>query len=162
MKIQIKSTNGDLIFVHNELNNTIKKTLEKAVSVYAYLGGANLGDANLGGAKNIPQLYINTCSQQMLYIFTQLKHELPRLRKKIVDGQIEGTQYEGDCCCLIGTLGGGNDECINTVVASMKYYDKGLHNPAEQWFYQIREGDTPENSLFARHALKLIDEVLKQ
>ena len=115
--------------------------------------------AYLKGAKNIPQSYINICSRDMLFIFQALKKELPYLREKIVKGQVDGTQYEGECACLIGTLAnsdGGVDKVCNTI----PYYEKGLHNPAEQWFWQIKIGDTPKNNFFAEHALALIDEVL--
>ncbi len=97
----------------------------------------------------------------MLFIFQALKSELPFLREKLIKGEVNGTQYEGDCACLIGTLGnanGGVDKVCNVI----PYYERGLHNPGEQWFWQIREGDTPENNFFADHALKLIDKVLEK
>jgi hypothetical protein len=49
---------------------------------------------------------------------------------------------------------------VNRVVEAIPYYEKGLHNYGEQWFWQIRQGNTPENSFFAAHALTLIDQVL--
>ena len=49
-KIEIKKINGNLIFSHNQEDNTVKKTLEKAVSSDANLIGANLIGANLSGA----------------------------------------------------------------------------------------------------------------
>jgi len=41
------------------------------------------------------------------------------------------------------------------------FYDKGTHNPGEAWFLNIYKGDTPKNNAFAKHAVKLIDMVLK-
>ena len=49
-KIKIESIFGKLLFEHEAEDNTIKKTLEEAVKSGAYLGDANLRDANLGGA----------------------------------------------------------------------------------------------------------------
>lgn len=48
-KIKIESIFGKLLFEHEAENNTIKKTLEEAVKSGAYLGGADLLGANLGG-----------------------------------------------------------------------------------------------------------------
>ena len=59
IKIEIKSwLNGSVLFEYESNDNTIKQTLEKAVSKNANLGGANLRNAdlwgaNLRGAKNI-------------------------------------------------------------------------------------------------------------
>jgi hypothetical protein len=134
----------------------------------AYLEGANLEGANLRGAdlrganeKTLPESYINQCSRDMLYVFEHARNELPYLREKLVSGHVNGTQYEGECACLLGSLGKGNITCVRKVVKAIPYYDMGLHNFSEQWFYNIKSGDTPETNFFAKHALKLIDEVLK-
>jgi uncharacterized protein YjbI with pentapeptide repeats len=51
MLIEIKhGFTGEVLFSHDCENNSITVTLEAAISVNAYLGGANLGGANLGGA----------------------------------------------------------------------------------------------------------------
>jgi len=89
-----------------------------------------------------------------------LRSELLFLRDKLVQGAVDGTEYEGPCGCLIGTLGHGTSEGVDRVVSAIPYYVKGLHNYGEQWFWQIRQGDTPENSFFAAHALALIDRVI--
>jgi len=129
----------------------------------AVLRGTVLRGTVLRGAKieNISDLgdFTNQCSRDMLFVFEHLKAELPFLRDKLVKGGVNGTQYEGDCACLIGTLANA-DGGIAKVCGAIPYYEKGLQNYCEQWFWQIREGDTPENNLYAAHALKLIDEVL--
>ncbi len=125
------------------------------------LSGVNLSGVNLSGVKDIPQSYINTCSRDMLYIFHTLKTELPQLREKLVKGEINGSQYEGSCACLIGSLANiKNTNPKDFCKSLLPYYNMGLHNPGEQWFYQIHSGDTPKNNFFAKHAVKLIDEVL--
>jgi len=99
----------------------------------------------------------------MLYIFHTLKAELPQLREKLMKGKINGSQYNGSCACLIGSLANIKDIKPKAFCKSLlPYYDMGLHNPGEQWFYQIHSGDTPKNNFFAKHAVKLIDEVLNQ
>ena len=176
IKIQIKSLVGNVLFELNKEDNTLARTLEQAVKESANLWGAdlwgadlwganlesaNLWGANLRGAKEIPQSYINICSRDMLFIFQSLKKELPFLRKALIEGRVNGSQYEGECACLIGTLANA-DGGLDKVCGAIPFYEMGLHNPGEQWFYQIREGDKPENSFFAKHALTLIDKVLKK
>jgi uncharacterized protein YjbI with pentapeptide repeats len=228
LKIEIKTFGGSVLFQYEVEDNTVKRTLERAVSERAdlrgayltgadltganleganltganlrgaYLTGANLEGANLTGAyltgadltganleganleganltgaylrgadltganlKNLPQSWINECSRDMLFIFKCLKPELPFLREKLVAGEVEGDLYEGECACLIGTLANANGG-IEEVCKAIPFYEKGTHNPGEQWFLQIHKGDTPKNNEFAKHVLKLIDMVLKE
>jgi hypothetical protein len=138
--------------------------IEAAVKSRADLFGADLSGANLSGATNIdnlPQEWVRQCSRDMLFVFLHTKVELPYLRQALIDGKVNGTQYEGDCSCLIGTLGKA-DGGLDKLCEMIPYYQRGLHNHSEQWFWQIREGDTPETSIFSAHALKLIDEVNPQ
>ena len=51
MKIEIKNTEGKVIFSHDCEDNTIKLTVEEAVRAKVNLTGANLTWANLAGAK---------------------------------------------------------------------------------------------------------------
>jgi uncharacterized protein YjbI with pentapeptide repeats len=49
-KIEIKNIDGDVIFTHEEEDNSIRKTLELAVINGVSLIGADLSNANLKGA----------------------------------------------------------------------------------------------------------------
>jgi hypothetical protein len=183
-KIEIRSIFGSVLFEFAAKDNTIAKTVAEAIRKganlsyadlrsadlsyadlrsadlsYANLSYADLRYADLRSAKNLPLWWTNQCSRDMLFIFQALKAELPYLRERLVSGQIDGTQYEGECACLIGSLGKA-DGGVENVCKTIPYYDKGLHNLGEQWFFQIRPGDTPEKSEFAKHALKLIDSVI--
>ena len=154
IKIEIKSwLNGSVLFEFEKENNTIKDTV-----VEANLHGADLRGANL---EKLPEDYINQCSRDILFIFSCLKSEVPFLREKLIKGEIEGTQYEGDCACLIGSLANA-DGGIEKVCEAIPFYKKGTHNPGEAFFLNIHKGDTPENNSFAKHALKLIDMFLKK
>ena len=167
IKIEIKSFGGSILFTYNSEENTLKKTLQKAVNEGADLEGADLRGAYLEGAYlrgmdlyKLPVSYVNQCSRDMLFIFQSLKGELKGLRKALVEGRVDGTQYEGDCACLIGTLG-NVDGGIDKVCEVIPFYDKGLHNLGEQWFFNIHEGDTPKDNQFSKHAVMLIDSILK-
>jgi hypothetical protein len=126
----------------------------------ANLRGANLRDANLRGANlyKLPKDFIYQCSRDILFILQSLKKETPYLKKMLIEGKVSGTQYEGECACLIGTLANG-DGGLQKVCESIPFYEKGTHNMGETWFLNIREGDTPETNEFSAHVLKLIEMV---
>jgi hypothetical protein len=138
-----------------------KETIKEAVEE-KNKRDANLRDADLYGADlaKLPTDYINQCSRDMLFIFQCLKPELAEFRKKLIAGEIDGTQYEGDCACLIGTMG-KLDGGISKVCKTISFYEKGTHNGGEAWFLNIHKNDTPENNEFSKHALLLVDQVLK-
>ena len=160
MKFEIKHRwNGEILFKIE--TDSWKLAVEAAIKAKA-----DLRSADLRSAKNIPQSYINICSRDMLFVFEHLKSELPFLRKALIDGKVNGTQYAGDCACLIGTLAKAKnittlDDIEKKICPLIPFYDMGLHNPGEQWFWQIREGDTPDKSFFAKHAVELIDSIVK-
>ena len=125
------------------------------------LQGANLRGANLRGTdlKNLPQDFINQCSRDILFILGCLKSEVPALRKMLVEGKVDGTQYEGECACLLGSLANA-DGGMEKVCAAIPFYEKGTHNMGETFFLNIRKGDTPETNSFAKHAVMLCDMVV--
>jgi hypothetical protein len=132
----------------------------------ANLRGANLRGANLYGAdlygadlKNLPQDFINQCSRDILFILACLKNEVPSLRKMLIEGKVDGSQYEGECAGLIGSLANA-DGGMEKVCSAIPFYEKGTHNYGEMWFLNIRKGDTPETNEFSKHAVMLCDMVV--
>ena len=127
----------------------------------ANLHGADLHGANLYGAdlEKLPTDYINQCSRDILFILHCLKSEVPALKEALIAGKVDGSQYEGECACLVGTLGktvGG----VTKVCETIPFYEKGTHNYGEMFFINIKKGDTPETNQFSAHAVKLCDMVL--
>jgi hypothetical protein len=128
----------------------MRAELEGAYLTCAYLEGANLMGAYLRGATGWEQTeWARQAKQQLRYVLSYSQSDAPALIQKIKAGKIDGTQYEGDCCGLIGSL--GNDQAV----VKIPDYAKGLHNLSEQLFFQIRKGDTPENSAFSKLALEV-------
>ena len=133
--------------------------LRSADLQYADLRYADLQYADLRSAKNWQDTeWANQAKQNILFILSHLKSEVPWLRQALIDGKINGMQYEWECCCLIGTI--SKKKGIYEVCNTIPFYTKWLHNPAEQFFYQIRESDTPKNSEFSKMAVELCDMVL--
>ena len=139
--------------------NLIGANLRWANLYEADLCEANLCEADLRWSKNIEKTeWFNQCKQNILYIISHLPREVQGLRDKLINWKINGTKYEWDCCCLVGTLWKSNwlDEVCNII----PFYTKWPHNLWEQFFLQIREWDTPENSIFAKTAVELCDMIL--
>lgn len=96
----------------------------------AYLGGADLRGANLGGA------YLRSFKADFWMTLTQNRNEVPGLVAALREGRINGSQYEGECACLIGTI-------ANVRGCDYTQLDHSVSHPAEQWFMQIKPGDKP-------------------
>ena len=149
MKIQIKSIFWNLLFEYEGENNDTRETLRRADLRWADLRRAK-------GWENIEWTLL--CKRDILFILQNLKSEVPNLRQAIIDWKIDGTQYQGECACLVGTL--WKVKWVDKACEYIPFYRKWLHNFGEQFFYQIRQGDTPETSLFSKIAVELCDMVL--
>ena len=171
IKVEIKHwMTGAVLFEFEKENNTVKDTVVEANLRGADLRGADLRGANLRGADlysanlygadlyKLPVDFINQCSRDILFILSCLKNEVPYLKKMLIEGKVDGSQYEGDCACLIGTLANG-DGGLEKVCKTIPFYEKGMQNMGETFFLNIRKGDTPENNEFSAHVMKLIEMV---
>jgi len=69
-------------------------------------------------------------------------------------GQVDGSTYEGDCACLVGTIANATKTPYKQLV-SIK---PDSYRPIERFFYAINKGDTPEDSQFSKLALEWIEE----
>ncbi len=197
VKIQIKSIGGSVLFEYECVDNTIKKTVEKAISSSADLSYANLSSADLSYAdlssadlsyadlryadlssadlssanlryadlryaKNWQDSWwVIQCKQNILFILSYLPKEVEGLKKSLEEGKVDGSQYEGECACLVGTLG-NYDGGVDKVCSAIPFYTKGLENFGEQLFWQIKKGDTPKTNEFSKIAVELCDMAIKR
>lgn len=123
MKIKIKNTCGEIIWEGQ--SSSVKEAIKMASS-----SGADLSEANLDGIKS-----------DFLEIIKELKPEIPYLYKALIDGKIDGSTYEGECACLVGTLANAKDERFDNLCVK-----PDSSRPAERFFLAIGKGDTPENN----------------
>jgi uncharacterized protein YjbI with pentapeptide repeats len=98
----------------------------------ADLSGANLRDANLSDA-NLHGANLKSFKADLWATLTMARHEVPALIAALRAGRVDGSQYEGACACLVGTL-------ENAGATGLPHNSS---DPAEQWFLMIREGDKP-------------------
>ena len=120
---------------------------------WAIKSAQNLSRADLYGA--------DLSDEQLLFfrddiwaVMSGAALEAEGLRQAIADGKINGSVYEGECACLVGTI---------AKVAGKHYQDLPLikpntSRPAEQFFMFIREGDKPDTSRWSKLALEWVDQ----
>jgi hypothetical protein len=175
-KITLKTIFGDVLWESSKetVTEAVKEKYARDANLRdANLRDANLRDANLRGADlrgadlrgadlwQLPRDFINQASRDILFILSCLKSEVPALKKMLIEGKVDGTQYEGDCACLIGSLANA-DGGMKKVCETIPFYEKGLHNLGENFFLAIHKGDTPETNQFSAHAVKLCEMVEKK
>ena len=99
--------------------------------------GANLDGANLDGASLRP------IKADLFLILTSARAEAPGLLAALRAGRIDGSVYEGECACLVGTI-------ANIRHVPVESLERDAARPAERWFLGIRKGDTPATNPVAK------------
>ena len=103
----------------------------------ANLSGANLSGADLLGADllgaDLRDADLRPIKADFFMILAMGHTEVPHLIKALREGRVDGSTYEGECACLVGTLENGGASGIPHQASS----------PAEQWFAPIRKGTKP-------------------
>ena len=147
-----------------------KADLSKADLSGANLSGANLSKANLSKADlswanlswaDLSKANLSVIKADMFYVLLNSLPELKFLKQNIIDGNIDGSTYEGECACLSGTLIKGakitNGKQAKEVIK--KIMDcRDSSRPIERFFLGIKIGDKPKNSQFSKLALEWIEE----
>ena len=82
--------------------------------------------------------------------------EVAGLLAALKAGDVDGSTYEGECACLVGTIANVRGCDFKSLPGLVPNGDR----PAEKWFLAIREGDTPRNSQVCAIAAKWVEEWL--
>ncbi len=185
--IEIKTIFGNVIFSHEKEDNTIKDTVEayikkeldsgkwradltRANLTYANLTRANLTYANLTYANltyanltradltdaNLTRADLTVFKNDIWAVLIR-SNEVAYLKKALIEGKVDGSVYEGDCCCLVGTIANSKG-CSYKESALMNGLIPDSSRPAERWFLQIGKGMTPETSGVVKLTLEWISE----
>ena len=108
------------------------------------LSDSNLSDSNLSDS-NLSDSDLSGIKDDFLKKIELLAPETPGLYKAILDGHIDGSCYEGECACFVGTyanLKGVKPQAL----ADLCGLQMDSSSPVEKWFMGIAKGDTPENN----------------
>jgi alkylated DNA nucleotide flippase Atl1 len=82
--------------------------------------------------------------------------EVPALIAALKAGKVEGSTYEGECACLVGTLANARD--VN--YRQIESLSPNASRPIERFFMSIGQGDTPDTNQFSKLALEWSEEWL--
>ena len=85
------------------------------------------------------------------------KNEVAGLKEALLKGNIDGSAYEGNCCCFVGTLA----KVAGCNYKNLEGITPNSHSPVEKWFMGISAGDTPENNELSKLTVEWIDEFIK-
>ena len=129
--------------------------LEEVNLTGADLEGANLLRVNLRGVDlegvDLEGANLEPIKLDMFKILKKTIPEIPMLEKAILEGKIDGSTYEGECACLVGTIeksGRFGEKCDM----------RDILRPIERFFMGIDKGDTPENNPVSKIVLGWIHE----
>ncbi len=129
---------------------------KRAVNAYycADLSDADLRDANLRGA-DLSGANLRGAKADFVMKCLQLPKEITGLREALISGKIDGSCYEGECCCFVGTM--------EKLAVSDKItcpIQRIADSPIERLFVAIKAGDTPETNQVSAIVVGWIDELL--
>jgi hypothetical protein len=127
-----------------------RANLTMADMIRTNLTGANLRDATMTREALI-DANLDLIKSDLFRVLTQAGPEIPALRRALTEGQVDGSVYEGDCSCLVGTI---------AKAKGCDYRDlpHDSASPAERFFTAISPGDTPDTNPVSRIVLAWIDE----
>ena len=162
MKIEIKHRwNGSVLFSFE--TDTIKLAVEAAVKQGADLKGAYLKGAYLEGAylegaylkgADLKGAYLEGPKEDFWKVLDSAPAEVAGLRQAMMEGRIHGSQYDGECACLVGTIANVKGCSYKSIPA----LEPNSERPSERWFLMFRPGHTPENHGGMKVTLKWLDE----
>ena len=119
------------------------------------LRGANLRDADLRDA-DLRDANLRAIRDDFWAVLSSAPREVPGLIAALKKGRVNGSTYQGECSCLVGTLANVRG-CSYNQIPSLK---PNAYRPAEKWFLGIRQGHTPENNTFSKLAVEWAEEWL--
>jgi uncharacterized protein YjbI with pentapeptide repeats len=126
--------------------NLIEANLSGADLIRANLSGANLIRANLIRANlsraDLSRADLSDIKADFCTILEKVPSEVPGLLAALRDGRIDGSSYEGDCACLVGTIA----NIRHCHFRSVPGLAPDSSRPAERFFLAIREDDTPADN----------------
>jgi hypothetical protein len=133
----------------------------------AYLRGADLRDAKLREADlrgadlrdvDLRSANLNPIKEDFFNKLELAKGEVVGLYDHLIRGKINGSCYEGECACFVGTIANIRKEDYQHLTNGLRPESS---SPTEKWFLGIRKGDTPQSNQIAGITKEWIEEFAK-
>lgn len=125
---------------------------------YANLRGANLRDADLCDA-DLRYANLREIKEDFFKKLTLVKSESLGLYDFIVRGKVDGSCYQGECACFVGTIANICGQNYKSLSSGLKPDSNSL---TERWFLGISKGDTPSNNPISKITSEWLEEFMNQ
>jgi hypothetical protein len=124
----------------------------------ADLSGANLSDANLSRANlsgaDLSGANLSEIRDDVWKVLDAAPHEVTGLLFAVREGRINGSVYNGECACLVGTIAALRTCSVHDLPREIRPDACRL---AERWFLGIKPGDAPEHHPVSRITAEWIE-----
>jgi len=124
------------------------------------LSGCNLSGSDLSGCdlrgSDLRSSDLTPIRDDLWAVLCSAPAEVAGLKAALISGRIDGSTYEGDCACLVGTIANLR-KVPNEEISGLK---PNSSRPIERFFMAINKGDTPSNNQFSALAVEWIDQFL--
>ncbi len=129
---------------------------------YADLNGADLVCADLSNT-TITHGQLRSANTTVIKanIFAKLahaRHEAPGLLDAVRKGWIDGSAYEGECSCFVGTLA----TIRGCAYDQLPGIAPDASSPTEMFFFAIQHGDTPDTNPVSAIVAEWIEEFMAE
>ncbi|MDE2102686.1 MAG: pentapeptide repeat-containing protein [Patescibacteria group bacterium] len=145
MIFEIKSIYNTLLWSGEA--TSLRDAVDKAVILGASLDGASLVGASLDRASlvgaRLDRARLDPIRNDFYSVLAAAPAEVPGLLAALREGRVDGSQYQGECACLVGTIANLRHEPHNSLTIDLH---PDSTRPAEVWFLAIHQGDTPANN----------------
>ena len=133
---------ADLSYANLRYANLSYANLRYADLSSANLSSADLSYANLSSA-DLSSANLSSTKDDFLKVLSVAKNENIGLYDALMRGNIDGSQYSGECACLVGTIANIRHEKHDALTIDLR---PDSDRPSERWFLSIKKGDIPQNS----------------
>ena len=120
--IEINHWRTGAVVFRSETATTIREAVKESNLSGAELGGADLRGANLSEIK-----------ADLFAVLSAAPAEVDGLRLALTESRVDGSCYEGECACLLGTIASVK-HCHYANIPNLK---PDSNRPAERWFLAI-------------------------
>ena len=148
---------ADLSYANLSRANLSSANLSYADLSYANLSYANLRYANLSSA-NLRSANLSEIKEDFFGRLLLAKQESVGLYDAIMRGKVNGSVYEGECVCFVGTVAKIRKEHHEKLTCDLKPDPDSL---TEKWFLAFEKGVTPDRHPVAKITAEWIEEFAK-